>query len=281
VGVFSFWKGKGVDAFVIQDASYLVEDLSRLNDPTAVLNQPQNAEVIKKLVNRQHDQPLSIAEVVLLDDEGADEYLENGIIPSLPNRDMQLDAYSTPAFKVKFFKELQGRTRPFLRLSGSRHRLSAQDRKETDIFKLLAYSSNASVILHYGDELNTFDSRSNKVDWDSTNSSNEGFAYVKNLNELRKTFDDGTEDEKKGFSYPVTEPNIFAFIRSAKYIGIVNFGNNEATITLSDLFENQDVKAKVLITTPNIADKYPPDTADFTAVELAGKSGILLEKTEV
>jgi len=159
-----------------------------------------------------------------------------------------------------------------------------QNREETDIYKLLAYTSNASVILHYGDELNAFDSRSNKVDWDNTNSSNEGVAYVKSLNELRKTFDDGTEDDKKGFDYPtiVADPNVFAFIRSAKYIGIVNFGHNEVTVALSDLFENHHyVKAKVLITTPNIAAKYPPDTLDVTTVTLAGKSGIILEKIEV
>jgi len=99
--VFNFWKGKGVDAFVIKDASYLVEDLSRLNDPSAIRNQPENAEVIKKLVNRQHDQPMSIAEVVQIDAGGSDKYLENGIIPSF--RELSFDVYSPTLMKVQFF----------------------------------------------------------------------------------------------------------------------------------------------------------------------------------
>ena len=49
--VFKFWYNAGVDGFLISDVSYLVEDLSKLSDPKAMLNNDQNNEVVRKLID--------------------------------------------------------------------------------------------------------------------------------------------------------------------------------------------------------------------------------------
>lgn len=50
--VYAYWKGKGVDAFVIPAASYLVEDYSRLKEQSATINHPDNIEVVRTILKK-------------------------------------------------------------------------------------------------------------------------------------------------------------------------------------------------------------------------------------
>ncbi|CAG7785371.1 unnamed protein product, partial [Allacma fusca] len=50
-GALQFWYSLGVDGFLLSEVSYLVEDLNKLNDQNAMLNHPDNAHVVKKILD--------------------------------------------------------------------------------------------------------------------------------------------------------------------------------------------------------------------------------------
>jgi len=78
--ILDSWKAKGVDGFLISDASYLVENLNQLNNANATINQPENLDVLKQILNKR---PNDIANLVEVKDLSADDiakYAENGIV---------------------------------------------------------------------------------------------------------------------------------------------------------------------------------------------------------
>jgi len=103
--VYAYWKGKGVDAFVIPAASYLVEDYERLKDQSATMNHPDNIGVVKAILKKQSNEPSSFVEVKSLTPEDASKYLENGVVPLSTNFDVSttLDQYTRVAAKISFF----------------------------------------------------------------------------------------------------------------------------------------------------------------------------------
>ncbi|CAG7825375.1 unnamed protein product, partial [Allacma fusca] len=50
-GALQFWYSLGVDGFLLSEVSYLVEDLNKLNDQKAMINHPDNADVVKKILD--------------------------------------------------------------------------------------------------------------------------------------------------------------------------------------------------------------------------------------
>jgi hypothetical protein len=93
---------------MISAASYLVEDLERLDDPKATMNNPENLEVLKKILNRIPSDPHSIVEVKGLSPSDVEKYEENGLVPlsSSANINDAIDQYATASQIAGFFKRV-------------------------------------------------------------------------------------------------------------------------------------------------------------------------------
>jgi len=277
-----------VSAFVIPAASFIVEDLSKLTSPGATKNQPQNVDIIKKIVNRQGDDSVSLVELesLGLQEEDKKRYEEGGFVPVTSDFDYSaLDQYSEFTAKTKFFSSVHAASAggPVnMRLSGAKGRLQQQNKEEANIIRLLAYTSNASVILHYGDEVDGFDSKSNKMNWDSAEGSGPTYEFTKALSTAQKSLVDSQEDPKYTYpGYKGDSPHIYIFVRSGKYYGLANFGSAEATIDFQRDLDIQPFSSTIVVATPN-AGFTEQDMKEHQRenIVLPARSAVLLRKAD-
>lgn len=93
------------------------------------------------------------------------------------------------------------------------------------------------------------------MNWDQAKAGGTTFTLLKKLSNIQRTL---VDEPGKGFTYPYKGPNsnVFAFVRSEKYVVIVNFGPSQVEVDFAELLGTPDATAEVIIATPN-ADGLP------------------------